>query len=389
MSYYKEKTVDASRYYDLSSMYNYGEKQSRTAKSFDNKALSSFKQYIQQSQLNNEKNYNTSFGTRQQTGQQNQNILPTFLKLIIGIVGTTALAIGADFLLCKGKHTKNIIKKIKADANNIKSETKVNKNDITPKNIDDAKTIPAKNNPSQVPIETAKTPEYLKGRQAENLKQYSSLEDAINDYKLMVNKGKFEAGENYESLLDTLKKHNYGNDNSFIEICSRSKNADFTRVVIDTNEHKLYKSTRMTPIKSKDIKSEFVPPDFAGSYLVKTLTDGRRFVGISVNAGRQDSVNRPIRTMINIISKDKDFTPLQKDLLEVISARSKSTSMNRNTTDILSLGVIGNNSSGGAFKINEEILLSSILTAKKQSGNIDTNFVQKALNGETLEHIVH
>ena len=206
MSYYKEKTVDSSRYYDLSSMYNYGEKQSRTAKSFDNRALSSFKQYIQQSQLNNEKNYNTSFGTRQQTGQQNQNILPTFLKLIIGIVGTTALAIGADFLLCKGKHTKNIIKKIKADANNIKSETKVNKNDITPKNIDDAKTIPAKNNPSQVPIETAKTPEYLKGRQAENLKQYSSLEDAINDYKLMVNKDNFEGTIVVDITGDTTVK---------------------------------------------------------------------------------------------------------------------------------------------------------------------------------------
>ena len=86
------------------------------------------------------------------------------------------------------------------------------------------------------------------------------------------------------------------------------------------------------------------------------------------------------------ISKNDEFTPLQKDLIEIISARNTKKVIDDNATDILSLGIIGNNSPRGRFEINEEILLSSISTAKKQLKNIDNDFVAKALKGETLEY---
>ena len=76
----------------------------------------------------------------------------------------------------------------------------------------------------------------------------------------------------------------------------------------------------------------------------------------------------------------------QKDLIEIISARNTKKVIDDNATDILSLGIIGNNSPRGRFEINEEILLSSISTAKKQLKNIDNDFVAKALKGETLEY---
>lgn len=310
--------------------------------------------------------------------------LSTGAKWAIGIGATIALAVGADFLFCKGKYTKNIIKKFKPDANDIKTKQANTSNTAKP-------TVPPKAETPQIKIETAKTAEYLKSKTGEKIKKYTSLDEATMDFKVTANKADFEAGKNYEDLLKQLEKHNYSDDKSFIEICSRSKESDYRRMLIDAENHTLYKGTRITPSQSFDptIKPEFLTPDMPGNYLIKTLADGRRVVGISVPAGRFDGSGRPIRSILNIISKDGEFTPMQKDLIEIISSRSKNVKINSNTTDILSLGIIGNNSYRGLFEVNEEILLSSISTAKKQLKNIDNDFVTKALKGETLEHITN
>ncbi len=313
--------------------------------------------------------------------------LSTGAKWAIGIGATTALAIGADFLFCKGKHVKNLWGKLKG--NNSKP------NDTTPGFSKPGGTNPGTINPEaikpEIKIETAKTAEHLKNKTGEKIKKYTTLEDAKNNFRMTANEPNFDAGKDYENLLKQLEKHNYNNDKSFIEICSRSKETDYRRVLIDAENHTLYKGIRMTPTKGFDetIKPEFLSPDMPGNYLIKTLSDGRKVVGISVDAGRIDGSGRPIRTILNIISKDNEFTPIQKDLIEIISNRSKNIKIDTNTTDILSLGIIGNNSYRGLFEVNEEILLSSIATAKKQLKNIDNDFVARALKGEMFEYRTH
>lgn len=297
-------------------------------------------------------------------------------KWALGIAGATTLAIGADFLFCKGSHVKNIIKKLKPDASDIKTG-----------NINSSKPATEVAQP-QTHIETAKTAEHLKNKTSEKIKKYSSLEEAKADFRATTSKTDFEAGKDSEQLLNQLEKHCYQDDKSFIELCSRSKEMDYQRSLIDIENHTLYKGYRMTPSQGFDqaIKPEFLSPDIEGSYLIKTLSDGRRVVGVSVTAGRSDGSGRPIRSILTTISKNDEFTPLQKDLIEIISARNTKKVIDDNATDILSLGIIGNNSPRGRFEINEEILLSSISTAKKQLKNIDNDFVTKALKGETLEY---
>lgn len=314
--------------------------------------------------------------------------LSTCAKWAIGIGAIAALAVGAVFLFRKGKPSKNIVDEFKPDANDVKiKQANTSNTGIT--------TAPLQTEPPQIKIAAPKTAEQLKDKQSEKIKKYLSLEEAKNDFKMVANKSDFEAGKDYETLLKQLEKHNYCDDKSFINITSKSKHDDFRDVVIDAENHTLYKGVTMRPYSfDKTITPEYLHPDHVGSYLIKTLRDGRRVVGISVTAGRCDYVGRPIRSILTIISKDSEFTPIQKDLIEIISARSKdiktARTSNGTNTDILSLGIIGNNDIANipCFAVNEEILYSSISTAKKQLKNIDNDFITRALKGETLEHRV-
>lgn len=230
------------------------------------------------------------------------------------------------------------------------------------------------------------------------LKQYSSLEDAVKDYQKAIQSGDYDTCKNIDEFLGQLKAHNYGNDKSYVEICTRSRNIDFERKVLDV-ENSTVSRWRITPYHgfSTNVQPEIKPPDMEGSYLITTLSDGRKFVGISVPSGRSDGPKgdcRPIRTMINIVSKDKEYTPLQKDLIAIISQR-KNIEFN-NQADIMSIGILPSKSAdyflsrnADPYEINKEIFLSSIKTARSQlkPEQLDKDFITRALNGETLEHV--
>ena len=239
--------------------------------------------------------------------------------------------------------------------------------------------------------------EKLTGKKSEPLKQYNSLQEGIADFKQNIKNGDFESGRDAEILLKELVPHNYKGDKSYIEINTRTRDVDFTRQTFDVENNNIYQYG-LTP---RGTTREFKTPDFIGSYLIRTLNDGRRIVGISVPAGRCDGANangRPIRTVINIISKNQEFTPLQKDLIEIISKR-QNMQYRPIDTDILSLGTLCRKESRleayrQGFKpyiINQEVLLSSIKTAKEQAKeSVDKTFIQKALTlkpGEQIEHV--
>lgn len=340
---------------------------------------------------------NVNFSAK--SNMENADKSPSTGKKILITTGITlALSlIGAAFLYKKGggrASKKGVPETIKDGWNKLfKSGKKPKSSDIKPANTENLTADKKETIVKTVDIEE------LSKVKAEPLKQYKSLEEGIADFRQNITNGGYESGKDAEKLLSELIPHNYRGDKSYIEVCTRTRNIDFTRQVLDVENNNVY-NWRITPHSDCP---EFKTPDSIGSYLIRTLKDGRRVVGISVPAGRADGASgngRPIRTMITTISKDKEFTPLQKDLIEIIS-KCQNKVFDRNETDILSIGILCRKESSwqelsrkglNPFTLNQEVLLSSLKTAKEKAPNtVDKNFVQKALelkNGEQIERVL-
>lgn len=300
--------------------------------------------------------------------------LSTTAKVGIGIGALALGAVVCDLVFAKGKHIKSICGK----ANTSSSTKTVNNASETVANSATSHTnpTPAPSRP-KVYTQSEILDKFITPDRAKNLPNFKTFDEAVRDFRLKLSEPNVDMAKNSDELIKSLTPHNYGQDNSFISVRTRTKDIDYTGKTIDITGNKIYRTQLVkTPF---DCRRQ-VDIDSVGDYLIQTLDDGRKLVGISVTSGRFDP--RPIRTKIHIVSKDKEFTPLQKDLIEIISQRSKQTA-DGNPTDILSLGVIARNGHakhGGGFELNKDVLLSSIATARKQLTIIDNAFVSKALN---------
>ncbi len=309
-------------------------------------------------------------------------------KVAIGAGIVTALAVGADFLFCKGKHVKSIFGKAGNKGNkphNTKPPVNNNKEAIeqaTKQNLNTDMIYP------------------LKSSNAIKIDEFESLNNAVENYKNKLKSGKYGAPENIENMLNSLTGHSYGNDKSFIQITTRSLKQDYTRYTLDVEKNEFYKVPILVNPRSMSMKKDvldFQLPDSVGEYLITTLPTGQKVVSISLPTGRFDP--RPIRLKMSIISKDNEFTPLQKDLIEIISNRKNTLSRYDNTADIMSIGVLANDSvrpsfrtpDATPFEFNKEVLLSSISKAKQQLNeeSIDRHFIEKALNVKGNEKVAY
>ena len=111
MSYYQTTTFNPYLQYSMYPMYNWGYNQPMFMGLPNNTALPLVQQQAQQTQINITNLDSISFSANKQIQQQTKEGLSTGAKWAIGIGATTALAVGADFLFCKGKHVKSLLGK--------------------------------------------------------------------------------------------------------------------------------------------------------------------------------------------------------------------------------------------------------------------------------------
>ena len=111
MSYYWTTTFNPYSQYSIYPMYNWGYNQPMFMGLSNNTAIPLVQQQTQQPQINTTNIDSVSFRANKQFQQQKKDGLSTGAKWAIGIGATTALAVGADFLFCKGKHVKSLFNK--------------------------------------------------------------------------------------------------------------------------------------------------------------------------------------------------------------------------------------------------------------------------------------
>lgn len=298
-------------------------------------------------------------------------------KVGIGVGSAVVLAVLCDLFFAKGKHLKSIFKS-------------------TEKNIDDAgSSIKTKTEPVHNPVPPAQPEkkiytepriydEFITPDRAKDLPKYNSFDDALKDFQSNISQANVDTPENVQELLKLLKQHNYGKDDSLISVVTRTKDVDYVGRTIDISNNKIY-NVKISGNPVLGCGQKQVDIDTVGDYLIQNLSDGRKMVAISVPTGRCDLSGRPIRTKINILSKNHEFTPLQKDLIEIISHRKGKEIPQNATADILSIGTVCRNGikiRGGGFDINKDVLLASVDAAKRQlkPDEIDGDFINKALN---------
>ena len=178
---------------------------------------------------------------------------------------------------------------------------------------------------------------------------------------------------------------------------TRTKCTDFHSYAIDIKNNKMYIGNVLTSQSGITPRS---PRNYSLNYLIKNLEDGRKLISIAVNTGRFNGGvgSRKSPQFINIVSNGTEFTPLQKDLIEIISQRKNIKPSSTKDVYIMSIGIYDPKKDGiisgpqVCFELNKDILLSSIKTAKEQlkPDEIDREFVDKALNlakGEKLERL--
>ena len=303
--------------------------------------------------------------------------LSTAAKVAIGVGVSAVLAVGADFLFCKGKHVKSLL-------------GKNNKGHLTGKTTSGNSTKPAEAI-EQTIKETAEASMInpLDKSKAIKINEFESLSRAVEDYRTKMNSGNYGVPKDIESMLDSLSVHNYGKDKSYIQVVTRSLEHDYVGRVLDIENNELYK----TRVLINNMGSGLRFPDGVSEYLITTLPTGQKVVSIALPTGRFDP--RPIRIMLSVLSKDKEFTPLQKDLIKIISNRKEVLTERTNSPDIMSIGVLAKDKFGyklheDPIEINKEVLLSSISKAKESlNDNIDKEFIEKALNVKGDERITN
>lgn len=111
MSYYQTTKFNPYLQYSMYPMYNCGYNQPMLMGLPYNTALPLVQQQTQQPQINTNNLDSVSFSANKEIQQQTKEGLSTGAKWAIGIGATTALAVGADFLFCKGKHVKSLLGK--------------------------------------------------------------------------------------------------------------------------------------------------------------------------------------------------------------------------------------------------------------------------------------
>ena len=310
--------------------------------------------------------------------QQNQGIQPktesmsATKKLAIGTGILTVISLG--ILALSRRNGSKILKNLPKSG---KSTSQAAKNGATR-----VARSAAKNEKSKIVIE------YLEKVSNPIPQQNKKFAEVVRTYEREYAGMPKNSRTDAQKYIKELVPHSYNSDNSYIQVVTRTFDNDFTGKVIDVNGHKFFNGRIIRPSGSG------ILADSAGNFLVQNLC-GKKLVQISVPVSRCDSAGRTIRQMISILSKGEEFTPLQKDLIEIISHRKQF--QNGISDDILSLGLKfrdkgASNSLGERqeFDIVKDILLSSIRTAKEKlpkKGGVDADFIRKALalkDGERL-----
>lgn len=311
---------------------------------------------------------------------EKKNLSP-IAKVGIALGGTVALAVVCDLVFAKGRHIKSIFKSAEKNIDDVRNTSNINHN-VKPEPNSITTSQPKLE--KKIYTEPRIYDEFITFDRAKDLPIYNSFDDALKDFQSNIAQANVDTPENVQELLKLLKQHNYGKDNSLISVATRTRDIDYNGKTIDILNNKVY-NVGISDNPTLGCGQGQVDINMLGDYLIQNLSDGRKMVAISVPTGRFDSAGRRIRTKINILSKDHEFTPLQKDLIEIISCR-KGRDIPRNAAaDILSIGTVcrnGKEKHGGGFDINKDVFLASVDTAKRQlkPDEIDRDFINKALN---------
>ena len=313
----------------------------------------------------------------------------TGAKIGLFTLGTLATLSVADLIFAKGRHLKSIFssgnKNIEETAQTATRETasKMSKAQSTAE-------ATVKQTERKIYNQPIINDVRKESKTVENIVPAENFDEAVKNFKTKVHSKNVDTCANIDELVNQLVAHNYDSDKSLIGVVTRTYARDFHGCTLDVANNKIFNRRLVTGPTLGVNGQKQVQVDGVGTYLIQNLEDGRKLVSISVSAGRMDYAGRPIRNMINILSDGTEFTPLQKDMIEIISQR-KGLPFDGLKTDILSIGGVYPHDDR-AFKIDRDILLSSIATAKKQlkPSEIDNKFVEQALalkNGEKLARL--
>lgn len=208
--------------------------------------------------------------------EQKQQGLSTGAKVAIGATVITALAIGADFIFCKGKHVRNLLGKLKGNKvkPEVKSEVKPQVNDITSNATTEIK--PEKPN-----------------------KPLSSVEESI----IKPNTVTKAVGEKAEILSKLETENPVEVKKAMAELRTKPYNAESNRVIMNLNDAE-YSSVS---IELKEDGSQVV------TYLGGTESDEYLYDPIRLIRKTYDRLGKEERVLI--IRPIKDST-VDKEIIE-------------------------------------------------------------------------
>lgn len=334
---------------------------------------------------NNSKQNNTNPST--ETVKVVENTVSDGAK--VAIASALILTVGAALYRCRGGISK-LMKKIMPKAGKAAQKTATTGESIAQKTASTGqKTASAKNIKPKSPVAT--TPERISGKtpstpsqnssaatknvkpsvnpetaastQIQGVKALSSqeFEKQVSILREMPDSSLCKGAKDY---LGQLKPHNFAGDKSEILVTSKFNGSNLGYESVNLSQ---------TPF-THSIKR---PDTYMGEKItVQCLKDGRKAVYVITPSGGKQPCGRSFENVIKVVSDGKEFTPIQKALIEIMSTRGPIEK--QGFSDILA---VANFNNGGHLGVNKDILLSAIHTAREQAADkIDSKLVQKALS---------
>lgn len=223
----------------------------------------------------------------------------------------------------------------------------------------------------------------FEGRKQEVIAKGETVEQRVNNF---LNNENYVVANPETSLhkMPSYKRefHSYNTSLQDTLVCTKPYEFGATEYHgVFLKDGKVIRKFNLGQIADLNINS----PNFA----VGKTPDGRAFVQYHIFGGNKDIASRHIGEYVAILSKNGEFTPVQKDLIKALGSNTKSLESHRFpmlecTRDIKSLAGTGTSE----FVASEDVLFSGIHTmAKNTAENAPNRFLsrlQNLKNGEVL-----
>lgn len=178
-----------------------------------------------------------------------------------------------------------------------------------------------------------------------------------------------------------ITPHNYKNDTD-VYIHAKDYTRDFSSYKLENGSMRSCSS--LTNCTKEPCASYHI--DISNKALqTGLLDDGRRYVSFALPTGEQDAVKRSSYRTVMLVSKDSDYTPVQKDAIRIFKTLGNQYDLRTaitpiNFATIVPAGSGGNPTGDGhIFRTNRNALLSSISSWAKNSPEFEVDgFIKSA-----------